>query len=254
MSLDIVRQHNDATEIRAARNPEDGIGVLNGHFSAFNNWYPIESRWEGQFLERVAPGAFALTIAQDRSGMRVLFDHGFDPTIGNKVLGTIRNVHEDTHGAAFEVPLFDTTYNRDLLPGLMAGQYGASMRMQVMDDQWDKSPIRSDYNPEGWPERTISRAKVLEFGPVTFEANPAAKVGIRSGTDVYYDRLKDKDSRAYAAAVRSVGRNPLLIEQGSGVPSNDPDELVSHAPTSRAARNAELEKRDRLFRMLKPLP
>ena len=58
-------------------------------FSTFNDWYEIDSYWEGTFLERVAPGAYAKTIAEDRSGMRILYDHGFDPQLGNKPLGPI---------------------------------------------------------------------------------------------------------------------------------------------------------------------
>ena len=55
----------------------------------------MSSRFEGDFLERVAPGATADTIRDDRDAMRVLFDHGMDAQIGNKVLGPI-DVLEET--------------------------------------------------------------------------------------------------------------------------------------------------------------
>ena len=88
------------------------------------------------------------------------------------------------------MPLFDTSYNRDLLPGLKAGVYGASMRMRVTGEEWNDAPTRSEGNPEGIPERTITRMQVLEFGPVTFPANPGASAGVRSGTDEFYVRLR----------------------------------------------------------------
>ena len=170
----------------------------------FNTWTNIRG-WEGDFLERVAPGATAGTIRDNRDSMRVLFDHGMDAQIGNKVLGPIRALEERSDGPHYEVPLFDTSYNRDLLPGLKAGVYGASMRMRVTGDEWDDNPARSDANPDGIPERTITAMKVLEFGPVTFPANPGASAGVRSGTDDFYYRLRQADAPAFEDAMRAAG-------------------------------------------------
>jgi hypothetical protein len=47
--------------------------------------------------------------------------------------------------------------------------------------------------------------KVLEFGPVTFPANPGASAGIRSGTDEFYHRLQAVDAPAFEDAVRAAG-------------------------------------------------
>jgi hypothetical protein len=38
---------------------------------------------------------------------------------------------------------------------------------------------RSDYDPQGLPERTILDAEVMEFGPVTYPANVGATAGLR---------------------------------------------------------------------------
>lgn len=204
--IDVVRALAAPVELRAAMAADDGLGALVGYFSTFDVWYPVESKFEGRFLERAAPVAFSETIERDRAMMKVLFDHGNDPTIGNKVLGPIRDLRPDQSGARYDVPLFDTGYNRELLPGLRAGVYGASMRMHVQDDSWDKRPARSAHNPDGLPERTITRATVFEFGPVTFPANPSAKAGIRSMTDRYYDQLRQRDTGAYEAACREASR------------------------------------------------
>lgn len=204
--IDVVRALAMPVEVRAAAASDDGIGVLNGYFSTFDVWYPVESKFEGRFLERASPKAYLDTIERDRPMMKVLFDHGHDPTIGNKVLGPIRDLQSDRAGARFDVPLFDTGYNRELLPGLRASVYGASMRMHVAEDEWDDKPSRSAHNPDGLPERTIVRAKVLEFGPVTFPANPQANVTVRSMTDRYYDLLRRRDTSAYEAACRAASR------------------------------------------------
>jgi HK97 family phage prohead protease len=159
--------------------------TLTGHFAVFDSWAEIDSKYEGHFMERVAPGAFRDTFANDRSNIKVLFQHGRDPQVGNKVLGPIEVLEEDTRGAAYAVPLLDTSYNADLLPGLRAGLYGSSFRFTVgAEDRLDR-PQPSEYNPDSLPERTITQAKVFEFGPCTFPAYDGATAGVRSLTDWY---------------------------------------------------------------------
>jgi len=126
----VVRAIRPGYELRAAEG--DGMPTMAGHFAVFDRWTEIDSFWEGQFLESIAPGAFARTMKNDRAGMRVLFQHGRDPQIGNKPLGPIDVLEEDATGARYEVPLLDTSYVRDLLPALEAGLYGASFRFRVM--------------------------------------------------------------------------------------------------------------------------
>jgi HK97 family phage prohead protease len=177
--------------------------LMFGYFSTFNDWYEIDDWYEGSFLERVAPGAYAQTIADDRASMRVLYDHGFDPQLGNKPLGPIQTLREDKIGPYFEVPLLDTDYNRNfLLPALrgqlisgqqVGSQLGASFRFIVTGEEWDRSGKVTPDNPRGLGLRTITATKVLEFGPVTFPANDAASTGIRSTratTHLFIDRLR----------------------------------------------------------------
>jgi HK97 family phage prohead protease len=166
-----------------SRSDSSGDGHLVGHFAVFDQWTRISSFWEGDFMERIAPGAFKKTIKERADQIRVLFQHGRDPQIGDKPLGTIESLAEDDQGAAYDVKMFDTSYNRDLLPGLEARQYGASFRMQVMIDELDQEPDPSEENPQGIPERTIKEIKLYEFGPVTFPAYENATAGIRSLTD-----------------------------------------------------------------------
>lgn len=209
--IDIVRGLSQPVLLRAAAEGDGSLGTLTGHFSTFNNWYQVSSLWEGEFLERMVPGAFKDTIAEDRKDMRILFDHGFDPTLGNKVLAPIDTLREEDLGPYYEGGLFDTSYNRDLLPGLRKGVYGASMRFRVTADSWDDEPAPSSYNPKGIPERSVLRTRVMEFGPVTFPANPGATAGMRSLTDRYYDQLQQRNASAYEAALRSAG--PRVLER-----------------------------------------
>jgi HK97 family phage prohead protease len=202
--------------------PDDSptdLGTLEIRFSKFNVWYEVDSYWEGQFLERTLPGAFADTIAEDRVSMRILFDHGYDPQIGNKILGPITDLREDSDSPVGEAPLFDTAYNRELLPGLRAGVYGSSMRMRVTGETWDDEPATSSYNPTGIPERTINKVRVMEFGPVAFPANPDSTATMRSLTDHFYDQLEKRDRGAFEAAVRASGLPNFTGRHGTGSPS-----------------------------------
>ncbi len=183
---DLFRASMPAVEVRAAADESD-MPVLTGRFAVWNQWTEINSAFEGNFMERVAPGAFKKTFAEGRSGMRALFQHGRDPQVADKPLGPIDVLREDDQGAYYEVPLLDTAYNRELVPGLKAGLYGASFRFSVVREDMNTEPERSAANPEGIPERTIREAKVMEFGPVTFPAYAGATAGVRSITDLIHD-------------------------------------------------------------------
>lgn len=160
---------------------------LRGHFSVFNTWTLIDSAYEGTFLERFAPGAFKKTFEESsgkRDKIKVLFQHGRDPQVGKKPIGSIAALREDETGAYYEVDLFgDASYVRDLIPALRSNTYGASFQFQVVREDVNFDPEPSDYNPEGLPERTVTEAKVYEFGPVTFPAYDDATAGMRSQTD-----------------------------------------------------------------------
>lgn len=198
--------------------------VLEGHFAVFNTWTEIHSYWEGDFLERFIPRSFNKTFKDGRDRMRCLFQHGYDPTTGDKPLGPIAELEEDETGARYGVPLLDTFYVREIKPGLAAGLYGASFRFSVMREEWVQEPEPSDYNPNGLPERTIKEAKVMEFGPVTFPAYPDATAGLRSLTDHFLIlRSADSDARR------------LLLERMKTVP-----DLSTRTPV----RAAEAEHTD----------
>jgi len=181
---DLVRALTGELELR-----DDGADSgpkLVGHFALFDEWTEIDSVFEGHFMERIAPGAFKKTFQENQQRIRVLFQHGQDPQIGDKPLGTIDVLEEDRTGAYYEVPLLDAPYVRDsLLPGLRAGLYGASFRFSVQREEFDRHAEPSEHNPQGLPERTLKELAVREFGPVTFPAYPGATAAVRSLTDQF---------------------------------------------------------------------
>lgn len=184
----LIRSRYDtgAAEVRS----DGDEATLFGHFSVFDTWTKINSRYEGEFMERVAPGSFKDAF-KNRSGLRVLFEHGTDPSIGNKPIAEPNVLREDDIGAYHESPLFTkASYVRDLIPALEAGQLGSSFRFKVGDDEWVTPKRETDHNPDMLPERTIRQvAPLYEYGPVTWGAYPTATAGVRSGTDSFIDRL-----------------------------------------------------------------
>lgn len=151
----------------------DGRPVMEGYAAVFNEWTDIDS-WEGRFRERIHPAAFNRTLKEEADGVQVLFNHGMDPSIGDKPLGRIREIRSDKKGLWVEVPLDRTSYNEDIAELLRSKALrGMSFRMTVQDEKWE-------YPDEGLPERTIRGLRLYELGPVTFPAYKATQAGVRA--------------------------------------------------------------------------
>jgi HK97 family phage prohead protease len=207
-------------ELRAAG--DGGMPTMTGHFAVFNEWTEISSMFEGNFMERIAPRAFAKTFREQTP--KVLFQHGQDPQVGDKPLGAVVDLREDATGASYEVQLLDTAYNRDLLPGLEAGLYGASFRFRVMREEINDEPVPSASNPRGLPERTIKEAQVMEFGPVTFPAYASATAGVRSMTDEFVVARMASDPERLEVILRALTVEPPAVVE-------DTDEEIVPAET-----------------------
>lgn len=172
-----------------------GLGTLTGYAAVFNVDTIIDS-WEGRFVERIAPGAFRKTLRERGDKIKVLFNHGFDPQIGDKPLGKPARQEEDSHGLAVEVPLDDTSYNRDLVASLRSGALdGMSFRFSVKREKWDDA----DADDATLPVRTIQEVTLFEYGPVTFPAYEATTAGVRA-RDAYQAWRTSHKSPSDAAA------------------------------------------------------
>lgn len=238
--LDVVRTWHLPVRADEEAAGDGRLATMEVRFSVFDAWYEIDSWWEGRFLERTARGAFRKTIREhnarksESAGVKVLFNHGMDFAVGDKLLGGIDSLTEESDSPLGVVALDDTSYNRDLLPGLRRGGYGSSFMFRVVKDSWDNEPGASEHNPEGLPERTIREVRLFEFGPVTWPANPDATAGLRcmSGTDAYYDEhlarrdpqrvaglrsriasIRTPDSRSAAAGTGRTGAAPHHLDE-----------------------------------------
>lgn len=189
--------------------------LMVGHFAVFDTWTEIHSWFEGDFVERLAPGAFTKTMNEQRSDIKVQFDHGYDPHVADALLGPIDTLRETDEGAYYEVPLLDTDYNRDRILPMLQGRLmngeqrgsllGASFRFRVTREEWVQEPKKSDHNPDALPERTIREVRLYEFGPVVFPAYAEATAGVRSLTDHFIERQRERRSVRFDASVAGLG-------------------------------------------------
>lgn len=185
--------------------------VMFGHFAEFETWTEINSVFEGHFLERTAPTAFAKTVRENRGNMKCLFHHGSD-ALGMQVLGTIDQLEEDSY---FEVGLFAGIPTL-LMDGLRAGEYGTSYRFSIVQAEFVQRPKKSDYNPAGIPELTILEARVREFGPTPIPYYKGTSSGIRSMTDEFFvDKMaQDPEKLEKMLRDRASISVPKDIDQG----------------------------------------
>lgn len=184
-----ARYDDDAAELRETGDGTTGR-TLFGHFAVYDRWTEIDSWYEGRFIERVSDTAFNRTFKERGDKIRVLYDHGHDPSIGNKPLGAPDVLRSDKGvGAYYESELFEASYVEDLLPALRAKQLGASFRFRVTAEEWVEPKRATTHNPDKLRERTITDVDLYEFGPVTFPAYADATAGVRSGSDQFIERL-----------------------------------------------------------------
>jgi HK97 family phage prohead protease len=204
----------DAPGYKLRTSEDGGMPTLTGRFAAPGEWTEIRSVAEGHFFERFAPGAFDKTIKESGPKMKVLFHHGLDPRLGMQVLGKIDRLDTDT---SYEVPLFDTPEVRSLLPGLEAGVYGSSFKFGIVKEDVNDKPKRTDANPEGIMEVTITEARVKEFGPTPLPAYETTSAGLRSVTDEFLlaslqadpERLSLLVDAIRAAALQEAKEEPV---------------------------------------------
>ena len=201
----------------------DGL-TLEGYGAVFNVETTIDS-WEGQFRERIAPGAFKRTLGQRTPVLQ--FDHGQHPLIGSLPIGVIRSIREDDHGLKVRARLSDNWLVEPVRDAIRDGAIsGMSFRFRVIDDEW------SDKRGEV-PLRTIREVELYEVGPVVFPAYEQTSVGVRSRQAL--DALNDPEVRAEIARILASGTDITSLAE---IPAPDDvhAEIVeasadSHAPT-----------------------
>jgi HK97 family phage prohead protease len=142
--------------------PLDGQPVARGLAMPWLTWTVIRERVP--FLERFAPGSFTQTLRPENRDSQVvgLLNHGKDYSAGFKPLGKMV-AWEASGGLMFELAFLDAPYARDVVVGARAGLYGASVRFSTEAERVTRRPARTQWNPHGLEERTITQARLVEI-------------------------------------------------------------------------------------------
>ena len=218
---DLIRMQG-SFELRAAG---EGDGrTLHGYAAMFNEDTEIHS-WEGDFIERIAPGAFKRTLRNNGDAVKILFNHGMDPQIGDKPLGRATTLKEDKTGLYVEVPLSRTSYNEDIIALLEDRALdGMSFRFSVVKDTWDE-PTRKN----GLPIRTLNEVRLMELGPVTFPAYAATSAGVRSRESFDKWNALDDEKREQIAHIlgTSFEARGSSLEELAGSNADDSDAVAA---------------------------
>lgn len=171
----VIQMEAPRTELYRKAQPLEFPGTGNdfsGYAAVFRTPTVINS-WEGHFIEQFEHGAFRDSLAKRSDRVKFFWDHGLDPSIGQKPIGTIKTLVEDERGLRVEATMLDRPYAQDIAEAIRAGALdGMSFKFSVVRDDWDESG--------DLPVRTVKQANLHEVSVVSFPAYEATQAGIRS--------------------------------------------------------------------------
>jgi HK97 family phage prohead protease len=166
-----------AVSVSTPTDSSDFLAVVRGRWANPGGWNEIHSAREARaygfrgsrFMEHVAAGAFDSTLQTRGPRIRALWSHGRDAIPGTQAIGQLTQLGQ---GAEYELHLFDTAFNGDLLPQIRHGLVGTSYGFNVAKGTARKQARPSDHNPEGLPEVVLERANITEISLTALPADP----------------------------------------------------------------------------------
>lgn len=184
--------------------PKDSafIGVLVGHAAVFNSDSVRFAGYEKDWVERIAPGAFARTLTASPDVV-ALWSHRSDaPAARTPDTLTVR---EDEQGLAVEIRLVDTATNRDILTNVRAGIVNSmSFGFVPVKTRWEEA--------KELDTRTLLDVDLYEVSPVVWPAYPDTSIGARSHRGF-------REVRAQAPDLREIMQERETFLRGAAQPS-----------------------------------
>ena len=157
-------------EVRAV-GEDSATPVISGYAAVFDELSVVIDDFWSQFRERIEPGAFAASIAND--DVWALWNHNADFPIGRKKNNTLR-LWEDDHGLGFEITPPTTQLAAGFVETIRSGYVdGMSFGFSVLDEEWDEDAV-------GQSIRTLKKIKLYEVSPCTFPAYPQSEAQVRA--------------------------------------------------------------------------
>lgn len=163
-----IRVRADRVEFRDATAGAPSAGVLAGYGAVYERL----SQNLGGFVEKVAPGAFAQTLA-DNNPVLARYNHDDNQLLGTTEAETLRVASDDT-GLPYEVDLPDTSVGRDVAVLAKRGDVRySSFAFRTLEDSWSVTD-------QGFPLRTLVKVQLVDVAPVNNPAYRDTSVGMRS--------------------------------------------------------------------------
>jgi len=158
----------ETREYRFLESPElraTAGNVLDGHAAVFNQW----SKDLGGFREKILPGAFLRSIAEDNVVATFAHDQKIIPLARNKA-GTLE-LSEDSVGLRSIIHLGDSAIARDVYQSVKRGDLASmSFAFFTKKESWNRSST----------ERTLIEASLVDVAVVATPAYDGATVSARS--------------------------------------------------------------------------
>lgn len=178
------------------------------------------------FVETIAPGAFARTLAA-RNNVRMLMNHNSEKVLGSTRSGTLQ-LSEDGHGLRAQATLPPTSVGNDLSILMRRGDVDSmSFGFSV--------PPGGDSWSEGGARRQLQEINLFEVSVVTFPAYEETSAQVRA-VDVLADRTGE-DAAALAMALHALQTgNELTRDQAEllssvvGKMSPDDEPVIESLP------------------------
>lgn len=162
-------------ELARAIEESDGYNMV-GYSMVFNQWTRINDQ-DGEYWERVMPGAPAKSIRERGDRIIVQFDHGHHPLVGSIPVAAPRAVWEDEHGLFAWDRMHKSWLFEPVREAVQSGAIrGQSFRFSVPPggDVWEK-PGR-----DGLRRRSLIETSVAERGPVVWPAYAGTEIAVRA--------------------------------------------------------------------------
>lgn len=226
---------DDGWEIRAGE-PGDGLTIA-GYIARFNEPTTI-SDFLGDYTERIAPGAFARTLAErGPAKVKMQYNHGHDTAFGSLPIGVWTSLRETRQGLWGEGRIHDNWHTLPIRAAIESGALsGMSFRFKPIAEQWRQG---ADGQPD---ERTLTELALFEAGPVASPAYETTTVGVRARA---LDLLRG-EQRADEDAHDAPAESPCatMTEQRAAVApvgDTEPDRAEADPPVGITRREMRIQ-------------
>lgn len=193
-----LRLLDEKADLRLRKISEDSPGTLEGYAAVFNSL----SHDLGGFIERIMPGAFSRSLAENPDVSARIQHEGGLTTLARTTNGTLK-LEEDNKGLRTRIVLPDTSAGRDVAELVRTGRmdkmsFAFTLRYDegVLADAW-----YDNYDP---PIRELRNVNLHDVAPVDGPAYEETSISIRAAGPDIVTAAQLAKHRATVQAIREL--------------------------------------------------